>query len=109
MLSKQLQSEFIATFKAEWTPPDNSTIPEWANKHVTLKPPFAFTGNFDVSLSRYLIQPFNDLKNPFIKQINCMAAVKTGKTMLPQIWLPWVICNAPGDVLWLMNEGTAAD
>lgn len=109
MLSNETQQTLLNVFKEVWVAPDNSTIYDWANQHITLRPPFAFTGKFDVSLSRYLIQPFDDLKNSSVKQINCMAAVKTGKTLLPQIWLPWVVCNAPGSVLWLMNEGTVAD
>jgi hypothetical protein len=38
-----------------------------------------------------------------------MAAVKTAKTLLAQIWLPWIVCNAPGSMLWLMQVEQAAE
>jgi len=102
------QDELLSTFKEAWTPPDNRPIHEWAADHV-IGNVYAIKGQFSVDRSRYLIEPFNALKDLKIRQVNIMASPRTFKTGLAEIFLLHTIANNSGDFLWIQSAGEMTD
>ena len=91
------------TWKAGWRKPDRRPIWEWLHDHWTLPPAYQGPGRFDVSRSRHLMAPFTSFQDDAVKEITCMAAVQTGKTLFVEGCISWVICNSPGPIMWTLQ------
>ena len=96
-----IEKNLLKSFQDGWQPPYSGSVHAWANENVSLPNNYAITGKFDVSISRYLIQPFDDLLNPKIRQVNLCAAIQTFKSGVSEVFLPYIISNDPGPVLKL--------
>lgn len=83
-----------------WAKPDRRPIYEWAKQHLTLPPAYAVQGPFDVSISRPLMEVFDDLQNPLVNRISFRKPPRFGGTMVIDIAIPWIICNDPGPIMW---------
>jgi hypothetical protein len=92
-----------------WKPRDRRPIYEWAKENVFLQPPLTRTGPFDVTLSRQFIAPFDALQNDRVREVNVLAPVRDGKTLIADVWLPWLVANAPGPFRWVFQDEKAAE
>ena len=108
-LSLELHEELRTLFVDQFDPPFSGTVDEWAKENIDLPNGFfAVKGSFDVSISNYLRQPMADLTNPDVSQINCIAASQSGKSLLSQIYLPYVITQCPSPTMILAQTDEAA-
>jgi hypothetical protein len=96
-------------WREAWKPRDRRPIYEWAKENVFLQPPLTRTGPFDVSLSRQFIAPFDALQNDRVREVNVLAPVRDGKTLIADVWLPWLVVNAPGPFRWVFQDEKAAE
>lgn len=87
-----------------FAPPDNRQIYDWAREHVTLNTAYTRTGKFDVSKSRYLIEPFKALKSDTVRLVCVRAPARTGKSMMGDVWVPWIVANDPGPLMWVFAD-----
>ena len=85
---------------AGWAKPDRRPIYEWAAQNLTLPPSYAVPGKFDVSISRPLMQVFDDIQNPLVNRIRFRKPPRFGGSMIADIAIPWIICNDPGPIMW---------
>lgn len=99
---------FDPSWRASFTPKDRRPIYEWAAEHVELFPPLTKTGLFDVSGSRQMIGPLEALQDDHVREVNIRAPVRSGKTLIGDLWLPWLIQNAPGPFRWVFQDDAAA-
>lgn len=88
--------------------PDRRPIYDWAADHVNLSGNTTITGKFNVTHSRYLIEPFDALQSDHVRTICVRAPVRSGKTLIADVWLPWVIANDPGPFQWNMGDDALA-
>jgi hypothetical protein len=89
--------------------PDRRPIYVWAAEHVDLPSGvYTISGLFNVHLSRYLIDPFDALQNDLIRVVTVQAPIRSGKSLLADIWLPWCIVNDPGPFMWNTVTNTLA-
>lgn len=95
--------ELLESFRSGWSLPFRGEVFEYG-ANLNLQNGYAIKGNFDVSRSKYLIEPFKALRNPAIRQLVILKAVQTGGSLLADIWIPFLIEHCPGDVLWLMQD-----
>lgn len=92
-----------------WGVPDRRPIYEWARENVNLPPGiYKIPGLFQVERSRYLMEPFHDLADDRVRVVTVRMPVRSGKSMLADIWMPWTFLNAPGPFMWNMNVDTLA-
>jgi len=87
---------------------DTRPIYEWAADSVTLPAAFTKTGKFSILESRYLIEPFQALQSEEVREVNICGPRRDGKTMVPDIWLPWIIENDPGPFLGIFDKDDQA-
>jgi hypothetical protein len=87
---------------------DRRPIYAWAAENVSLSAPLTKTGPFDVSISRQFIDPFHALQNDRVREVNILAPVRDGKSLIAEIWLPWLIVNNPGPFRWVFQDDQAA-
>src|ERR1041385_3202001 len=95
---------FLNAWRKAWTPVERLSITDWANRYVTLPPSFAIQGKFDVGRSRYLVDVFNALQDESVRIVCVMASVQSGKSLAAQILIPYLIANAPSNILYLFQS-----
>ena len=102
--------EILSEFKGwptGWAIPDRRKIYEWAAQYLTLPSSYAVQGRFDVSLTRPLMEIFDDIQNPLVTHIRFRKPPRFGGSMIADIAIPWICCNDPGPIAW--NWQTDAD
>lgn len=96
-------------WRTGWRVPDRRFMYEWASEYVNLPTGvYAIGGKFNVLHSRFLIKPFQALQDDRVRVVTVKAPVRSGKTLLADIWLPWTLVNAPGPFMWNMSTDTLA-
>ena len=89
---------------AAMQPPDRRPIYEWARENLALPAAYAVPGQLDFSSSRYLLAPLNAIQSETVRKISCYGAIQTGKSLMVETAIPWVIANAPGPIMWTMQS-----
>lgn len=77
---------------------DVSPIYVWAKNNVSLPSSYSIPGPFDISKSRYLIEPFQSMKNNKIREIVVCASIQSGKSLIYDISIPWILLTRPGPI-----------
>jgi len=98
-----------SALQSAFSTPDRRPIYEWAGEHVTLPPVLTRSGLFRVEDSRHLIFPFDALGDDHVRTVTVIAPVRGGKTLLVDIWLPWMIVNDPGPAMFNWAKDELAD
>lgn len=81
---------------------------EWAKYNVNLPSSYAIQGAFNIDNSPYLKMPMEYLLKPNIRQINAIAATQTGKTLIRELMIPYIILLEPGPILCLSQNDDVA-
>lgn len=69
---------------------------------------FTKSGPFEIGGSRHFIRPLDALVDPHVREVNILAPVQDGKTLIADIWLPDIILNDPGPFLGLFQKDDVA-
>lgn len=92
---------FRKAWEIGWRPPDRRPIYEWARENVYLpRGVYTIDGPFRIENSPYLREPFDELQNDLVRKVTVRAPVRSGKSLIPDIWIPWIALNAPNPVMW---------
>lgn len=89
--------------RARLPSPDRSPIYAWARRHIKLVGNYAVGGNFNVDLSPWLIPVFDALQNDRVRTVTLLAGIQVGKTLVSDMWIPWLIVNDPGPITYTMH------
>lgn len=84
-------------------PPDRSPIYDWARRNLVLPESYAMPGAFNVHLSPWQIAIFDALRDETVRTVTVSKAIQSGGTLIADIWVPWLIVNAPGPISWTMH------
>lgn len=101
--------KIVKRLAAFWRPPDRRSIPEWAREYVEMPPAVTIRGRFDVSRSRHLLGPFDALGSDHVRETNILAPVRGGKSLVADVWIPWIVENDPGPLIWNFQKDQTAD
>ena len=96
-----LQKEFLQTYGESLSPPWSGSIDAWCHQNLELPPAYAIPGRFSIDSSPYLRKAFELLKDPKIKMLNLIAATQTGKSLVPELFIPYIVINNPAPILRL--------
>ncbi len=110
MVSFGLDKELHTAWQRAWEMPDRRPIYEWARENVILPNDYNQPGPFNIDSSRYLVRPFDLMQKDEVRQININKAVRTGGTLLNDIFVQWISANSPGPTLIALqtdDEATA--
>jgi len=103
-----IHAGLLRTFDRVTSSKDRRPIYEWGAENVTLFPPLTRTGPLDVSGSRHFLTVFDWLQDDAIREVNVMAPVRSGKTLIGDSWLPWTVMNDPGPFRIVMQDDQVA-
>jgi hypothetical protein len=98
----------LDSWRRGWSPIDRRQIFEWARK-LKLEGDYARTGAFKVDRSRYLIQPFILLRQPWLRMLNILKAPQSGGSLIGDVYFHWVKKNAPGPFMWTFQSDDDAE
>lgn len=99
-MAVETHKAIASSWRSGCRPVDRRPIGEWAAQHVTLPPAYAIPGRFNANVSRYLIGPMQSIADELVREETIIAPVQTGKTLIIDVSLPWIIANAPGPIMW---------
>ena len=88
--------------------PDRRPIYEWAADNVTLPPVLTKSGPFDWRDSRHFCGPLEALQSDLVREVNICAPTRSGKTLIADLWVPWMIANDPAGILWVFDVENSA-
>jgi hypothetical protein len=88
---------------------DRRAIYTWAHESIDIpQGVYTVTGHFDVRTSRYLIKPFDALQSDIVRKVTFQAPTRSGKSLLADIWLMWLIYQSSGPTMWNFNTDPQA-
>lgn len=93
----------LPSWRSGWRKPDRRPIWEWAHDNVTLPASYAQPGRFDASTSRHFLAPIAAIQNDTVREVTCMGAIQTGKSLISEIAIAWALCNSPGPTMLTMQ------
>lgn len=108
-MDQAVKEELLQVYADALQPPWTGSVWQWCEHYIELPNAYAIPGKFSMDNSPYLIQPFEDLKNPNVRMVNLVAATQIGKSLLAELFIPYIVCNDPGPTLRLhQNDDMAA-
>ena len=96
-------AEAFPSWRVGWHKPDRRAIYDWLHDHWHLPAAYAQPGRFDVSTSRHLLAPFEAIQSDAVREVSCMGAIQTGKTLMVEGAIGWAACNSPGPIMWTLQ------
>ena len=87
----------------------NGTLYEWASENVVLPQVYAINGPFNYEISPYLKKPMADLTDNSVRQVNLACSTQTGKSLIQEILMPYIILNDPAPTLRVHQSQPAAN
>jgi len=100
-------SYLAESLTAGWELPFRGEIYDYA-RAIDLQNGYAIKGPFEVEKSRYLIEPFQALRNPYVRQVHVRKAVRVGGSLIADLFVCYIIRWDPGELLWLSQDDDAA-
>jgi len=95
-------------WRTGWAPIDRRPIYDWAKDHVIFPSSYAQPGRFDVSTSRYAIEPFHAIADHRIRQADLRKAIQCFGTGIIEISILHALANAPGPIMWTQQDDASA-
>jgi len=99
----------LNSFKEGWKPSFKGNIIDWIENFCSLSHNFAIPGKVNLHRSKYLIQPLLSLSNHSVRQVNCMAGVQSGKSLLADLYKLYLVGNDSGTMLCLSQNDQMSD
>lgn len=89
-----------------FTPPENLTVDEWADKYRILPASSAEAGPWRTSRTPYLREPMRAFTDPQVNRIVMVASSQVGKSELELNIIGYIIMQDPGSILYIQpSEG----
>lgn len=101
--------DLSAVWRKAFAPPDRRSIEDWAHENVRLPPVLAKRGRFTIEDSRHFAAPLAALRHDRVRGVRIVAPVRGGKTLIADIFAPWVIVNDSASVLWVFQDDKIAE
>jgi hypothetical protein len=100
----EIESSYCSAFKL----PFIGEVYDWAGENVDLQQGYAIKGKFNVHRSKYLVKPFQALRDRKKRVVVIAKAPRTGGSLVADLWVPYIIENDPGEMLWLFQDDDIA-
>jgi hypothetical protein len=92
------QKTLAGAVAAAWQPPDRRKPSEWAETWVKF-PASVRMPEYRQDTTPWTTEPLNCLQDPSVQFVTLMAGTQVGKSTIFEVGVPWILCNAPGNVM----------
>ncbi len=107
-MQEGLKNKLVSAFSEALQPIDNRVMWEWLADNIELPNVYNPSGRFDISFYPYLKQPMTDLLDDNIKQLNLSACTQAGKSLLQQLYVPYIILENAGPIMMVCDTDVNA-
>ncbi len=107
MTNKQTD-DLLSAFRKGLRPINNKPLWDWLSDNISLPNVYNPDGKFNIENYPYLKEPMLDLLNDEIKQVNIAACTQAGKSLLQQLFIPYILLESPGPVLMIHDTADNA-
>lgn len=109
--SERLANPILREILAElWKPTDKREPYAWLESHISSIPYSPQPGPFRLENSPWMREIMNAIVNPQKKLIFISAAIQSGKSVVSELMMCYIVANLPGPTLWLdKNDDDAKD
>lgn len=85
------------------SPVDRSPIHDWTARNINVPPasPYTITGRLSFDHTRHWIGPLDALQDEYVRTVTVLAPPRSGKNVIADAWLPFVVANDPGPFMWV--------
>ena len=96
-------AEWTDRERSAWTPPDDLSVSEWADKHRVLHPlTSAEPGRWNTDRTPYLREILDSFSDPSVERLTVMASTQVGKTESILNMIAYAVAEDPGATLLVM-------
>lgn len=95
--------DLAQAWRVAFSVPDRRPIQEWGKDNINLPPVLTRTGRFDPTASPQFNGPLAALQSDHVREVNILAPVRSGKTLIADIAVPWAIACDQASVLWVFQ------
>ncbi len=88
---------------------DRRPIHEWATEHLRELPPVLTVRSFSVDESRHFCAPLDALQSEETRQVVIRKPVRSGGTLLSDVWHVWCRANDPGPAMAIFQSDKVAE
>mgnify|MGYP001603544348 FL=1 len=100
----KLSEHWLRTF----SPVDRRPIYEWARENLSLSHPFSIEGPPNFDLSNHLKAPLDAFQSDAVREVNILAPVRGGKSLVMDTSCAWIVACAPGSTRVCFQNKDAA-
>jgi phage terminase large subunit GpA-like protein len=107
-LSK-IEESLLSVYRESLLPQFMGGLRVWAEDNINLPPAYAIPGRVDLSISPYLLSPAQAMTDPRIMQVNLCMATQVGKSFLSELFVPYIVTEAPGPMMRIFHNESVSD
>ena len=107
-MTEEQKQLILDSFKRGLKPITDLPLWEWLEKNVELPTVYNPAGTFRIDFYPYLKKPMLALLNNNIKQVNIAACTQGGKSLLEQLYIPFIILEDSGPLLMVHDTADNA-
>lgn len=99
-----ISSRYAQAFTAR----DRREIDEWAREHIKVGAWSPWEGDFTTDRTPQIVEPLRVLGRPGPRRVTILGPAAGGKSTISEVFLSWLIDNAPGFACWYAQDEEAA-
>ena len=107
-MNTEQTNKLLNSFRQGLQPIDNRQMWDWLADKVELPNVYQPCGKFNIDFYPYLKRPMEDLINDNVKQVNLASCTQAGKSLLQQLYIPYLILESPGPILMVHDTAENA-
>lgn len=100
MLIEQ-SNKLLSAFREGLNPVSDIPLYQWITENIDLPNIYNPAGTFNIDFYPYLKAPMDDLLDPNIKQVNAACCTQAGKSLMQQLFIPFIILEDCGPTLMI--------
>lgn len=98
-MTTEQKQQLVKAFSSQLKPLDTRPMWEWLHDHISLPSVFQPAGTFNIDFYPYLKRCMSDLTNDQCKQLNIASCIQAGKSLLQQLYIPYILLESPGPLM----------
>lgn len=91
-----------------FAPPDELELDEWARRNIKVGAWSPWEGDFTTDRTPQIVEPLRVLGRPGPRRLTIFGPAAGGKSTTGEVFLAWLIDNAPGFAVWYAQDEDAA-
>ncbi len=101
-------SEITEPLCQTFAPPADLEVDAWARENIVVGAWSPWEGKFSTDRTPWIVEPLRILGRPGPRRLTILGPAAGGKSTISEVFLAWLIDNAPGFCVWYAQDEEAA-